>query len=105
MGATDTLNPTQGLSFNLTDLHGYVTGTLYGDWGTTATSVFAMAARHDDPEDAKYRMVHIELGRKIADRSYGSEYTVKSWRWIDRDDFDRIIGMNEIRASFGWRAT
>ncbi|QDB74237.1 hypothetical protein SEA_HERMIONEGRANGE_87 [Mycobacterium phage HermioneGrange] len=62
------------------------------------------AARHDDPEDAKYRMVHIELGRKIADRSYGSEYTVKSWRWIDRDDFDRIVGMNEIRASFGWRA-
>ncbi|QDB74238.1 hypothetical protein SEA_HERMIONEGRANGE_88 [Mycobacterium phage HermioneGrange] len=42
MSATDTLNPTQGLSFNLADLHGYVTGTLYGDWGTTATSVFAM---------------------------------------------------------------
>lgn len=97
----DTINATAGLSFNLADIHGYVTGVTYGVDG--AIEVFAMAARHDAGEGASYRMVHVTLGAKIADRAYGVEYAVESWAWITRDDFDRIVDVPAIRASLGWK--
>lgn len=99
---SDTINPTTGLSFHLNDIHGYVTGKTYGTDGPI--DVFAMAARHDAPEDSAYRMVHIQLGPKVADLSYGADYTVPSWSWITEEDFDRIVDMRAIRESLGWIA-
>ncbi|ARQ95531.1 hypothetical protein I5G81_gp92 [Mycobacterium phage Shandong1] len=96
-----TINATAGLSFNLANVHGYVTGVTYGADG--AVEVFAKAARHDEGPSAKYRMAHVTLGPKIRDCAYGAEYTVDSFRFITAEDFDRIVDMAAIRASLGWR--
>lgn len=94
------INATEGLSFNLNDIHGHVTGKVYGD---EQVEVFAMAAFHDAEEGTPYRMVHIKCGAKIADRAYGAEYPVESWEWITKGEFDRIVDMRAIRESLGWR--
>lgn len=99
---SETINPTTGLSFHLTDIHGYITGVTHGTDG--AIDVFARAAEHDALEGTTWRMAHIKLGTKIADRNYGADYTVESWTWITRDDFDRIIDLTEIRKTLGWAA-
>ncbi|QFG11510.1 hypothetical protein I5G87_gp86 [Mycobacterium phage Ekdilam] len=97
---TDTLNATKGLSFHLADIHGYVTGVTYGVDG--AIEVFARAAVHGAPEGTAWRMVHVTLGARVADRAYGADYAVESWAWIDREDFDRIVDVRAIRESLGW---
>lgn len=96
----ETINARKGLSFNIGDLCGYVTGVIYG---AEQVEVFARAAQPGGPENAPYRMAHIRCGRKIADLEYGASYPVESWSWITRDDFDRIVDMREIRESMGWR--
>lgn len=57
-----------------------------------------------DYEDAPGRLTAVVLDG-VTDVSAGSitdAYPVASWRYIDRDEFDRIIGLDEIRRSFGW---
>lgn len=97
---TDTINATAGLSFNLTEIHGHVTGVTYGDGVVNA---FAQAAYHDAPEGTAWRMAHLKLNAKIADRAYGTEYAVESWEWITKGEFDRVVDMRAIRQSLGWR--
>ena len=99
--SADIINPTKGLNFELAEISGYVTGVTYGADG--ARHVFAGAAEVGAPEDTPLRMVHVKLGAKVADLTYGANYAVESWEWITRADFDRIVGMDEIRDSLGWR--
>ncbi|AYR01262.1 hypothetical protein SEA_SCARLETT_94 [Mycobacterium phage Scarlett] len=109
---SNTLNATEGLSFNLnydvdradnaSAVHGFVTGVTIGVDGPV--EVFAKGAEHDVPEGSPLRMMHVKLGRKVADTTYGrGEYAVESWAFITRDDFDRIVELAAIRASLGWR--
>lgn len=82
-------------------LHGHVTGHVYADEGVV---VFAKTWESTDPEDAPGRLTAVVLDG-VPDVSAGSitdTYPVASWRYIDRDEFDRIIGLDEIRRSFGW---
>ncbi|QJD50394.1 hypothetical protein I5H01_gp013 [Mycobacterium phage MarkPhew] len=109
---TNTLNATAGLNFNLNydvdavdnsnAVHGFVTGVTMGVDGPV--EVFAKGAEHDVPEGTPLRMMHVKLGAKVADSSYGrGEYAVESWEFITRDDFDRIVELQTIRESLGWR--
>ncbi|QFP94875.1 hypothetical protein SEA_MARSHAWN_89 [Mycobacterium phage Marshawn] len=99
---TNTLNATDGLSFNLDAVHGFVTGVTIGVDGPV--EVFAKGAFHDAPEGSRLQMMHVKLGAKIADTTYGrGEYAVESWDWITEYDFDRIVNMRAIRESLGWR--
>lgn len=45
-------------------------------------------------------MLYIELGERAGRRGQYAEIT--SWRQIDRDEFDRLTGLAEVRASMGW---
>lgn len=45
-------------------------------------------------------MLYIELGERAGRRNQHAEIT--SWRRIDRDEFDRLTGLAEMRASLGW---
>ncbi|QJD50494.1 hypothetical protein SEA_CHRIS_92 [Mycobacterium phage Chris] len=109
---TNTLNATEGLSFNLnydvdrvdnaSAVHGYVTGVTIGVDGPV--EVFAKGCEHDVPEGTPLRMMHIKLGRRVPVNTYGrGEYAVESWEFITRDDFDRIVELHLIRDSLGWR--
>ncbi|QAX95633.1 hypothetical protein I5H03_gp013 [Mycobacterium phage Nibb] len=109
---TNTLNATDGLSFNLNydvdradnadAVHGFVTGVTIGVNGPV--EVFAKGCEHDVPEGTPLRMMRVKLGAKVADTAYGrGEYAVESWEFITRDDFDRIVDLQAIRESLGWR--
>ncbi|ASR85593.1 hypothetical protein I5G80_gp051 [Mycobacterium phage Krueger] len=100
---TNTLNATEGLNFNLDNAHAYVTGVVMGVDGPI--EVFAKGALSGVPEGTPLRMMHVKLGAKVADTSYGrGEYAVESWSFITRDEFDHIVDMAAIRESLGWRA-
>lgn len=106
---TNTINATKGLSFNLDAIQGYVTGVTHGSDG--AIDVFAQAAYHYPCESeefraqVRYRMVHVKLGAKTDEQpTYGAVHAAEAWEWITEQDFDRIVGMREIRESLGWVA-
>lgn len=48
------------------------------------------------------RMFYVELGEHVGGRSQYAE--VIGYREIDRDEFDRLTGLAEMRASMGWAA-
>lgn len=50
--------------------------------------------------DDRRAMVYVELGEHVGDRSQYAE--IIRWREIDRDEFDRLTGITEMRASMGW---
>lgn len=45
-------------------------------------------------------MAHVTLGPAMGDR--GQWHEVVRWLIIDRDDFDRITGLDEARRDWGW---
>ncbi|MGZ0070007.1 hypothetical protein [Microbacterium arborescens] len=52
--------------------------------------------------DLRPGMLYIELGEHVGDRSQHAE--ILGWREIDRDEFDRLTGLAEIRRDMGWRS-
>lgn len=51
--------------------------------------------------DERPAMLYAELGHNFGDREQYNEVT--AYREITRDDFDRIVGIPEIRTELGWR--
>ena len=50
--------------------------------------------------DGRRAMVYVDLGEHVGDRGQYAE--IIRWREIDRDEFDRLTGISEMRASMGW---
>lgn len=46
-------------------------------------------------------MVYVTLGQRVGDR--GERHEVTGWRVIDRDEFDRINTLDELRRDLGWK--
>lgn len=50
--------------------------------------------------DCRPGMVYVELGDYVGRRLVHAE--VLGWREIDRDEFDRLTGLDDVRRSMGW---
>jgi len=50
--------------------------------------------------DARPAMLYIVVGEHVGSRGQHAE--IVSWREIDRDEYDRLTGIAEVRASMGW---
>lgn len=97
---TNTLRVERGVSFHFDEIRGYVTDHVFTDGGDLV--VFARAWwQFDEDESSPGQMAAVTM----RDRSItvGADQAAASWQWISRDDFDRIVGMDEMRKSMGWR--
>lgn len=47
------------------------------------------------------QMLHVALGRSTGDRDQW--HAVRSFREIDRDEFDRLTEIDVLRRDMGWR--
>lgn len=50
--------------------------------------------------DARAAMLYVEVGEHVGTRGQYAEIT--GWREVDRDEYDRLTGIAEARASMGW---
>lgn len=81
-------------------------GTVTGLHTHPAHGVLGAFIRLDGPTDAAgvYMapgpMLYADLGRATGER--GQYHEVTAWRVIDRDQFDRITGLDTLRRDLGW---
>lgn len=84
---------TMGTTCYLDGLRGTTTGTVYGV-GHKLTGVFVLMADTDEMRYAEISGLTGELN---------SWAVVKEHRVIDREEFDRLNGLDTMRAELGWK--
>jgi hypothetical protein len=72
-------------------------GTVTGLWSTCGHVTGAFVALDERPA-----MLYVMLGAKTGDR--GQYHETTSAREIDREEFDRINGLDTLRRELGWAA-
>ena len=93
--ATTIYTEVRGTNCTIDGRRGIVTGFTYGPGLTSPELRFAFV-KLDSGE-----MLHVQLGRATGDR--GAHHEVTGSRVIDRAEFDRLNGIDEIRTALGWR--
>lgn len=99
---------TTGCTVILGDQRGTLTELHHEGVGDHRRTVGAFV-RLDGPVDAEGRciaqgpMLYVTLGKVTGNR--GQDHEVTGWRVVTRDDFDHIVGIEDFRASCGWRET
>ncbi|MCC4906957.1 hypothetical protein [Microbacterium sp. cx-59] len=82
------------------DLRGTVVGFTRNRMDYTGTVARALVDGAFVRMDDRPAMVYVELGEHVGDRSQHAE--VLAWRYISRDEFDRLTGLDDVRRSMGW---
>ena len=75
--------------------HGYVTG--FHKEGRHLVGAFV----HCPIKDGKGPTLYVELGKITGER--GEHREVTSYRVIDREEFDRLNTLDQLRRDLGWR--
>jgi hypothetical protein len=77
-------------------------GYLGGERGTVVLIDYAQGFRRGAfvRLDERPAMLYAELGRSTGERGQWSE--VVAVREVDRDEFDRLTGLEDVRRSMGW---
>lgn len=82
-------------------------GTVTGLHTHPAHGTLGAFVRLDGPVDAEGRyiapgaMLYVTLGARVGER--GERHEVTGWRVINRDEFDRILELDTLRADLGWK--
>lgn len=90
-----------GCSVEIDGEHGRLTG-LHKD-GKHIVGAFVHVPPESSVHQAPGHMLYVALGRKVIDGA-GERHEVFSARLIDRDEFDRLNTLDQLRRDLGWQA-
>jgi hypothetical protein len=90
-----------GCNVEIDGEHGRVTG-IHKD-GKHVVGAFVHVPPESSVHQAPGHMLYVALGRKVIDGA-GERHEVLSARLIDRDEFDRLNTLDQLRRDLGWQS-